>query len=616
MRSLPWTLAIGDVASNLDSFAASTEAVDHPVAKKIKQLLAMNYNRAELEEAVTMLKDCRWSTAFAEQLHAHAAVLHKLHREYGEETLCSRAMVSFLKLLTGVDPIVHAEQKARKKLTLLSRKQPEYASARSTFLGVFAHEAKEVSAPGRTMTEHEPRSNFAEGAKRWSALGHAQKRSFEASSGSFVRAERARLEENKTKIKSDLALVLERAARERKQEGVQNRVSSCRLTEPWRKRLQQLWETLSDILALRRKAMAPLGPPTAQILQEMGTVQLPQIAGQEAAPEQWCKRLCKHRGLFSQSILCVATTTQKRYYYFLYASQSPQDVCMALLKAIDLHSEASSGSTCRAVDVPDDVHCASFDFALGDYTNGRRLALADLEFLHVIPYARWTMGSPFLSADLRDSVYYLDFLKGQPDPPPAKDAASSSRNNEQDALLKAHPWLKTSMEKKRRPTEEEEEEEEEEIAPDEDIVQAVMARIALKHPELAELHEQAPCDFHVCWRRDYDHRGSSNEEADAARGVCLSSGQEFCKAHGLNQSATFRFATCGVEVGAHRLAQEWCRRMQHLHDAFQVASAGQLDWAGVCASYSVDESFQAWVSSCGNSQVRTRAEQIASLMPQ
>ena len=84
----------------------------------------------------------------------------------------------------------------------------------------------------------------------------------------------------------------------------------------------------------------------------------------------------------------------------------------------------------------------------------------------------------------------------------------------------------------------------------------------------------------------------------------------------MNQSATFRFATCGGEVGAHRLAQEWCRRMQHLHDAFQVASAGQLDWAGVCASYSVDESFQAWVSSCGNSQVRTRAEQIASLMPQ
>ena len=147
-----------------------------------------------------------------------------------------------------------------------------------------------------------------------------------------------------------------------------------------------------------------------------------------------------------------------------------------------------------------------------------------------------------------------------------------------------------------------------------DMVEAVMAKLAMKHPELAELHDQKPSDFHVCWRRDYDNRGGCNPEADAVRGVCLSSGQDFCKHHGLNQSATFRFTTCGGEVGAHRLAQEWCRRMQHLHDAFQVASAGQLDWAGVCTSYPVDESFEAWVSSCGIRDVQVRAQQIANLM--
>ena len=80
VRSLLWCLAIGDVASNLDAFAASSELVQDPVAETIKQLLTMKFNRAELEEAVSMMKTCRWSTAFAEQLHAHAAVLHKLHR--------------------------------------------------------------------------------------------------------------------------------------------------------------------------------------------------------------------------------------------------------------------------------------------------------------------------------------------------------------------------------------------------------------------------------------------------------------------------------------------------------------------------------------------------------
>ena len=97
-------------------------------------------------------------------------MLHKLHREYGEETLCARAMVSFMKLLTSVDPIAHAEEKARKTLTLLSRKNPERASARSQLLGEFSHEVKELSASSRTMSEHETRSSFVEGGKAWPLL--------------------------------------------------------------------------------------------------------------------------------------------------------------------------------------------------------------------------------------------------------------------------------------------------------------------------------------------------------------------------------------------------------------------------------------------------------------
>ena len=54
-------------------------------------------------------------------------------------------MVSFLKLLTGTDPLVKEEQTAPKKLGLFGRKQPERASGRSHFVGAFAQEAKETS---------------------------------------------------------------------------------------------------------------------------------------------------------------------------------------------------------------------------------------------------------------------------------------------------------------------------------------------------------------------------------------------------------------------------------------------------------------------------------------
>ena len=67
-------------------------------------------------------------------------------------------------------------------------------------------------------------------------------------------------------MRFDLGLMLKRSAEEQNEDGVQSRVSSCRMTEPMRQRFQQLWETLSDIAARRRKAMVPIGTLPAQFL--------------------------------------------------------------------------------------------------------------------------------------------------------------------------------------------------------------------------------------------------------------------------------------------------------------------------------------------------------------
>ena len=140
--------------------------------------------------------------------------------------------------------------------------------------------------------------------------------------------------------------------------------------------------------------MSPLDAPAAHLVQEMESVQITSsTASQLRVPDAWCKRLCKHRDLFSQTILCVASTSQKRFYYFLYASQSPQEVVLAPSMVADLNFEASSGSLCRANSVPCVEHCASFSLSVGSYTSGRGLALADEEYLHVIPHVGFRMGS-------------------------------------------------------------------------------------------------------------------------------------------------------------------------------------------------------------------------------
>ena len=108
------------------------------------------------------------------------------------------------------------------------------------------------------------------------------------------------------------------------------------------------------------------------------------------------------------------------------------------------------------------------------------------EYLYVIPFAKWSLGSPLLLADLRDSVYYMDFLKGQPDPPAQKEGSTSSRNKDQQALLQTHPWLAKALEKKKQATAEDDAEDEEEVEEEPaqlaDIAEAVMERISQKRP--------------------------------------------------------------------------------------------------------------------------------------
>ena len=166
------------------------------------------------------------------------------------------------------------------------------------------HLHKEATASGRTLAQDETQAIWAAGGQRWDAVEPARKRAFDVSADASINSKRVRLEEDKAKVKSELALTLRRSAQAHLQEGLQNRVSSCRMTEPQRQSLQHLFETLGDIHARWRKAMSGLDSPAAQLVEDMASVQIPPTAAQQIKPEEWCKRFCKHRELFSLTRFC------------------------------------------------------------------------------------------------------------------------------------------------------------------------------------------------------------------------------------------------------------------------------------------------------------------------
>ena len=294
------------------------------------------------------------------------------------------------------------------------------------------------------------------------------------------------------------------------------------------------------------------------------------------------------------------------------ATQSPQEIVLAPLKVRDLSLEAT-GSFCRAMDVPVEQHCASFELSVGSYIGGRGLALADSDYLYVIPNVGFRIGTAEVLADSRDAVFYMDYLKGQPEPAAKQQGREGARTTRRDDLLKANPWMTRAL-AKREEDEEEEKEEEAPIEMSEDVVAQVMARPVAKRKEFEDIHDDKLHAFDFYLRREYAHRGTGVEAADAARGEALSSAVPFCRTHSLAMSSTYSFRTCGGEQVAHRLAQEWCRRMQHVFDA-SMASASPVNWPMVLATYPIDEAFEKWANESEHDMVHQRAAQISSIMP-
>ena len=278
--------------------------------------------------------------------------------------------------------------------------------------------------------------------------------------------------------------------------------------------------------------MQELDLPPRHLVEVMSSVQIPPSAAAPHQPEHWCKFICKHRDLFSQTLLCVSSLSQKRFFYFMYATQSPQDIVLAPLEVRRDLKLASSGSFCGAKDVPSLVHCASFCLSVGHYISGRALSLTAEEYMHVIPHAGFGMGTAEVNANSDDAVFFMDFLKGQPESSGPQQQSAGSRSKEQEELLKANPWMQKALSKKQAKAPESEEVEEEEEEEDKkmaaDIVADVMARLAAKRHEFQGLHEGPAQHFEVHMWREYAHRGGDGAQgADCARREALSTAQEF-----------------------------------------------------------------------------------------
>ena len=414
VRCLPWTLAMGNIEENVEVLAQSGRPADE-VAGKIWELCRLQCNRKELVEAISMFRECRWSTAVAEQLHGFGASIHKLHRDYGEETLMARTGCAYLRPLVASDPIVVLEQKAKTKLTILSRKQPEKQGGRQAFIGEFVHEGKMVVAHGRVMQEHESTGLFSEGAKQWDKLGPGVKRAYADKSKSDVAVKRARLEDDKCHVTSSLNIAKKRDVEQTLANGLVSRISACRFGEQQRHTLNVLWQTLADISVLRKAALTGVDKPPTSLIMDMSQVQLQQPMAQSTPVTMLLRRIAVHRDLFVCSALACVSPTATRWFAFMYATQNPVDV--VLLPLAQDPPSRQCGRSSVSMDAADHV---PFQFAFSvpslSFVSGRAIDVAADEYVHVLPQLMYGVLGMTLHSNA-DLIVWTDFLEGMKEPP-------------------------------------------------------------------------------------------------------------------------------------------------------------------------------------------------------
>ena len=434
VRQLPWSLAIGDMSGNLDTLAAGMEPGEQ-TASKIWKLLQLGCNRAELVDAVAMLRECRWSTVLAEQLHGTTAAIHKLHKELGEAVLTARSMVGFMKPLFATDRLEKHEAATNQHLERMSCKMPSRENGRSHFIGSFVNQVKRKrDASGGTFSIQLSRTAFRAGSSQYAALDAPAQEACRLQAQSAAEKKQASLHSDLAHVESKLSLMKQRHSEELRQEGVASRLSACRLSEAQVQQLQSLWaSSLSeDVRESRNKALLPPKAPKPAACAALRSVHVPDEAYLAHIPD-WCKKIATHRALFSSCALVFQSDASRKSFAFLYAEQSSIDVAMVALRACSSRVEDPISSSVDPL-LEDYVHFDhTFVFEWCDYVWGRSMRLQPGEEVFVLPHlVRWDGKQLKSHANL---LPLEDFLKGLPDPIPKRSKKDDNESFQADAPI-------------------------------------------------------------------------------------------------------------------------------------------------------------------------------------
>ena len=180
------------------------ELPDEPVSRKIATVGHAGFNQARLLQAVRLLGECSWTSAFTEKQHAAASRMKRQHPDLTDGVLVARSfMHTFRELLAGESALAKRRRPLKAWLLALQRKHPERITGRHVFLAAAMERARAKEERSPEVVVDRKKVMRAHG-QRWQQLSLDARAAYGQEAALEKSAKRQRLEAEAEAVHAEL----------------------------------------------------------------------------------------------------------------------------------------------------------------------------------------------------------------------------------------------------------------------------------------------------------------------------------------------------------------------------------------------------------------------------
>ena len=586
----PWIWSQGNLHDHIHTLkTSSTDGFWHPVSQQLATYLGMGGEERNVLAVLELLQQCSFTTMGVEQQHGSYATVHRLHPEYGLQTLSTRGFLHSCRALLQSSQDAAVVDQLQRLETKLEKKQPNKVGGRSMFLQEMLtkseardlHNPSSVQGPGHTVFSLQ-QAVLQSASQAWKSMPHADKARYDQLALRYSQLQIQLLNDQKEELRQRMALALQRQAGSQQSAAMSRNILSCgRFSEIELERFRRVYHKNKHLLLPFQQKHAELQttpPLPSELEMEMLHKHWPSKSKSTSeAPPPWLRHVAAQRDYFQDTVFMQSTNTGPVAYLLLFVKRSPvQGVVMQVDIAVSQRccegSSHSSGPAYPSFSKWTFKPCFPRKFQLlheGLFTEGALFFVRNVFWedgllhsmdsseelslwlhsfrVHASKQHQDTEGkAPKLSHTYQPEAEANPWIKDYLSMPPASSRQQSSQNKGTPATSSRAPV--SSM--------------------DDAEVDGVWEALAARRAAWKESQGVVQEHFSTQIRGGRWTKLNLGTEADCVAAMAAKGAPSaFCIQFSLARMSSYSFAKYG-ERAALLMAQEWCRRMEHFYQLY------------------------------------------------